>query len=199
MTGQDYNFLLRAVDTVVCALKHKDMHTQLHSKRVVNLSHELGLAYGLSESDLKILDIAAYCHDIGKIGIPDDILHKPGKLNLDEWETMKGHSKMGEEIVRHMEVKNSDIISKAVRHHHENIDGSGYPDQLEGHNIPIFSRIISIVDSYDAITVNRPYCEKKPHVFAMEIIDQEEGSMFDPDLVVLFKKLIENSEYKSLE
>ena len=197
MTEQEYYYLRRTVDTMDCALKYKDLHTQLHCKRVVNLSQELGLACQLSTSELKILVVAAYCHDIGKIGIPDDILHKPEKLNLNEWETMKKHSEMGEEIVRHMEVNNSDVISKAVRHHHENFDGGGYPDQLEGHNIPIFSRIISIVDSYDAITVIRPYCNKKSHAYAMDIIDQENGLMFDSELVTLFKKLIETSQNRS--
>ncbi|MFT6984623.1 MAG: HD-GYP domain-containing protein (c-di-GMP phosphodiesterase class II) [Psychromonas sp.] len=184
-------------EALTCALKHRDLYTQLHSQRVIALSEALGTACQLSATEIDILKISASLHDIGKIGTPDQILLKAGKLDPEQWLIMKSHSQMGEDIIKKLDIKNTQTIANIVRHHHEHYDGQGYPDQLAGEQIPLLSRIISVADSYDAITESRPYHQAKTHQRAMQILHGEKGTKLDPKLVELFTLLIETSQYKA--
>ncbi|WP_419765039.1 MAG: HD-GYP domain-containing protein [Arcobacter sp.] len=190
------NIICECSKALLLALGQKDEHTQLHSQRVVEISEELGLSIGLNENKIKILRISAAFHDIGKIGIPDKILLKPSSFNDKEWDIMKSHSLKSEELVKNMYFKDSDIIASAVKHHHEYYNGKGYPDNLKGKEIPIYSRIIALADSYDAMASPRPYHGKRNHNEIMSILESEKGIKHDPELYETFKEIIERSSYK---
>ncbi len=193
----EYSLLCKCTYALVVALKERDLHTQIHSESVENISHEIGNACGLSQEDIMCLRVAACFHDIGKIGIPDDILLKPGQLTSSEWEIMKSHSEKSENIVRQLQLKHCHVIAQAVRHHHEYYNGNGYPDGLSGNDIPYLSRIIAVVDSYDAMTRPRPYHQVRTHKKAIDIIFEEEGSKFEPYIVRIFENTIRFSSYKA--
>jgi HD-GYP domain-containing protein (c-di-GMP phosphodiesterase class II) len=179
------------------ALGFRDLLTQLHSERVRALSVELGARCGLPTKDMNALSIAASFHDIGKIGIPDAILLKPSKLDDAEWETMKKHSEIGETIIAATELAGSQQAALLIRHHHEHFDGKGYPDGLSGQDIPICSRIIAIVDSYDAMAVTRAYHSARTHPQVMTILREETGSKHDPELMRAYCELIEVSTLRA--
>lgn len=183
--------------TLSIALGHRDEHTSLHSNRVVRLSAELGRHIGLSETELELLALAAQFHDLGKIGIPDKILLKPAAFEQDEWACMKQHAIIGERIILAIEGEMTPIVAKAVRHHHEHFNGSGYPDKLLGTEIPLYSRIISVTDSYDAMVASRPYHRARLHQEVMDILTSESGSKHDPDLFHAFTAVIEQSEMRA--
>lgn len=193
----DNNQLYFGTEALICALKYRDAHTQLHTQRVIYLSEALGIACQLSAPEIDMLKISASLHDIGKIGIPDEILLKPGKFDPQQWKIMQSHSQKGEDIIKTLGLKDSPAIANIVRHHHEHYNGQGYPDQLAGEQIPILSRIISVADSYDAITESRSYHQAKTHQQAMQILQGEKGTKHDPKLVELFALLIETSQYKA--
>lgn len=193
----DYEALCNCAGALMCALKHKDIYTQLHSERIVALSEKIGRACKLEETEISMLKVSACFHDIGKIGISDEILLKQAKLNPEEWVLMKTHSEKGEDIVNKLEMSNCSVIAGAVRHHHEYFNGSGYPDQLSGEKIPILSRIISVADSYDAMTQTRPYHKSIPHQQTMEILFEEKGYKSDPYVANKFEAIIKNSSYKA--
>jgi len=195
VTKLDYVALNACSKALVCALKHRDSHTQLHSQRVIDLSECLGKACGLYDMDIGILKMAACFHDIGKIGIPDEILLKAGKLDSEEWDVMKTHSENGEDIVRGLEMEGCNIISLAVRHHHEHYNGCGYPDQISGDEIPIFSRIISVADSFDAMAETRPYHKARAHQQVMDIMSVENGIKFDPYVFNKLQSIVKESQY----
>ena len=179
------------------ALGYRDRLTQLHSERVLGLSSELGMCCGLTSHELDILKIAASFHDIGKIGIPDHILLKPTHFDEHEWEHMKKHSEIGEQIMAATELEGSQQASLAIRHHHEHFDGRGYPDGLAGEHIPLSARIISLADSYDAMAVTRSYHHAKSHQEIMSIMHKETGEKHDPELMRAFCGIIESSKFKA--
>ncbi|MFA7292786.1 MAG: HD domain-containing phosphohydrolase [Rhodocyclaceae bacterium] len=176
---------------LIAALDERDGHTREHCDRVVVLATILGVECGLMQKELQLLEFAAAMHDIGKIGIPDHILLKPSGFSPEEWECMKSHTIRGERIVRSMQIEGMDAVATAVRHHHEYFDGSGYPDRLAGEDIPLMSRIVSIVDSYDAMSKTRPYHPPRTHTQVMDILDDEEGGKHDPTLLSLFRRRTE--------
>lgn len=179
------------------ALGYRDLLTRLHSERVRQLAEAIGVARGLSDGELNALKIAASFHDIGKIGIPDQILLKPAGLDEAEREIMKKHAEIGEKIMASTELDGSRQAALAIRHHHEQFDGLGYPDGLAGKNIPICSRIISVADCYDAMAVTRSYHDAKPHGEIMAVLRQETGSKHDPELMPIFCAIIESSGLKA--
>ncbi len=179
------------------ALGERDPETRLHSDRVIGLSRELGAHIELSSAELEILGLAACLHDIGKIGIPDRILLKPGCFAPDERETMRSHALIGERIVKSIDDERSGMLSGIVRHHHENYDGSGYPDGLRGTDIPLFARIISLADNYDAMATTRPYHPGRPHREIIDILAGSDGEKFDPDLLHAFCHIIERSPLRT--
>jgi HD-GYP domain-containing protein (c-di-GMP phosphodiesterase class II) len=182
---------IRAIDT---ALDERDQYTRNHSRRLVIFTSKTAKLCGLDEHDLELLKIAANLHDIGKLGIPDSILLKPAKLEPDEWEIMKTHSAKGERIVRKIKLEGCEEAAKIVRHHHEYFDGNGYPDGLKGEDIPVLSRIISLCDSYDAMTTTRIYSRARSHEKVMEILHEEEGIKSDPYIFRNFLKAVGNGK-----
>lgn len=181
---------------LICALKYRDENTLLHSERVTALALDIGKQCDLSSLEIDTLMIAASLHDIGKIGIADNILLKPGKFNHAEWEEMKSHSEKGQAIIDNLSFPGQNIVAKVVRHHHENFDGTGYPDNLVGEKIPILSRIISIVDNYDALSEKRTYHGVKRHDEVIGIMMDEAQIKFDPKVFKIFLKVIETSSLK---
>jgi HD-GYP domain-containing protein (c-di-GMP phosphodiesterase class II) len=179
------------------ALRQRDGNTGAHSKRTSALAVELGRAAALSSSTLATLGLAAQLHDIGKIGIPDAVLLKPGRLEPDELEIMKTHPRRGYEILLAVPDEGIAVIAEPVLHHHEQFAGGGYPDRLKGEEIPLLSRIIAIADSYDAMATDRPYHRAKSHGEIMRILFDVNGDKYDPHLVGKFAALIESSRHRS--
>lgn len=196
MTDHTHRALIQFASALSAALQERDAYTRLHSERVMNLSHELGLRIGLSSSELGFLRAASALHDIGKIGIPDHVLLKPGKLELDERQVMQTHSERGAHIVLALDRDGADVVANVIKHHHESFDGSGYPDGLAGENIPILARIITLADNYDAMSVRRVYQEPKRHSAIIDEMLSESGHKHDPFLFEHFLKLIEKSSYR---
>ena len=177
-------------ETVIFALAKavdaKDSYTEAHTERVATRARFLGLRAGLGGSDLDDLYRGGMIHDIGKIGVPDAILLKPGPLDPDEMEVMRRHPVIGEEIARPL--RSAAKLLHIIRHHHENFDGTGYPDRLAGDKIPLVARIVSISDAYDAMVSDRPYRRGMGHAKAVAILEMGAGTQWDPVLVPLFIK-----------
>jgi HD-GYP domain-containing protein (c-di-GMP phosphodiesterase class II) len=185
--------LYRYTKGLSVALGYRDLMTRLHSERVRDLSVMIGSRYGLNNREVSALRIGSSFHDIGKIGIPDSILLKPSMLNEAEWEVMKRHSEIGENIMLSTGLEGSRQTALIIRYHHEYYDGGGYPDGLSGESIPICSRIISIADSYDAMAVTRHYRQARNHREIMEVLCDESGKKFDPQLMDIFCEIIDQS------
>lgn len=183
--------------SLTVALGERDPHTRIHCERVVQLAEELGRHIELSTAEIELLTLGAQFHDIGKIGIPDNILRKPAPFENDEWECMKQHPLIGERIILAIGAERSAELGRIVRHHHENFDGSGYPDQLKNTDIPLLSRIISLTDNYDAMATSRPYHKARRHRAVMDILTSEARTKHDPDLLHAFCAVIEKSEMRT--
>lgn len=180
-------------EALYIALDERDGHTRLHSDRVVALAVQLGVACGIAEDELQVLRVSAQFHDIGKIGIPDHILLKPASLSGAEWEIMKTHAVLGERIFRAADHPHATAIAAVIRHHHEHFDGRGYPDGLKGNRIPFLSRLIAIVDGYEAMGATRQYHTPRNHIQIMEMLETEKGNKYDPDIFLEFAKLFEQA------
>lgn len=172
-------------------LAERDPHTEEHSNSLQNLAVSLGQEIGLSESKLKDLRLLALLHDIGKIGIPDSILYKPGKLSPEEWEKMKEHSEIGYRIAREYD-RGLPAIAEEILSHHEWWNGKGYPRGLKGEKIPLLARIISIVDAYNVMLSDRPYKKAMSKQEAIEEVKRCAGTQFDPYLAKRFLKIVRN-------
>lgn len=181
--------LLQNVINLVRVIEAKDKYTAGHSTRVAEYAEKVARKIRLSEFEIESLKNAAYLHDIGKIRTDLSILKKPKKLRLDEWDQIKEHPTIGYEIVSDMALQKS--VSLAILYHHEKYDGSGYPGKLEKDNIPLFARILCVVDSFDAMVTTREY----KRTFTMEEAAQElrkgAGTHFDPQIVNIFCKILE--------
>lgn len=175
------------------AMHARDAATGRHCHRVVALSVALAHACGLNEDERETVAVAARLHDLGKIGTPDRVLFSPRRLEKEDWEIMKAHAAVGADIILHSDMPQRERIAQAVRHHHEHFDGSGYPDGLAGHAIPLSARIISLADSYDALGDARPYHPARTHVEIMRILNLEAGAKCDPDLLRVFENMIRHS------
>ncbi|AOW78787.1 two-component system response regulator [Colwellia sp. PAMC 20917] len=172
------------------AAEYKDNETGLHVIRMSHYSKLIAMAAGLDEFTQETLLNAAPMHDIGKIGIPDHILLKPGKLDAKEWAIMKTHANIGADIIGE---NDSPLLSMALSialTHHEKWDGSGYPNHLKGQEIPLVGRIVAIADVFDALTSERPYKEAWPVEKAIAHMNSVSGSHFDPDLIKLFNVVL---------
>jgi putative nucleotidyltransferase with HDIG domain len=176
---------LSTVETLATAIDAKDEVTHGHIRRVqvaaVALAREIGIT---DEPTLQAIEAAALLHDTGKIAVPEHILNKPGKLTAAEFEKMKLHAPIGAEILSSIEFPYP--VVPIVRHHHENWDGTGYPDRIVGPEIPIGARILSVVDCYDALTSDRPYRRRMTDEAAVAILMERRGTMYDPAVVDTF-------------
>lgn len=184
--------LLRSLGNAVAK---RDSDTDAHNYRVTLYAAALAQTMNWPKREIAVLIPGALLHDVGKIGIPDHILLKPGKLTDGEFEIMKTHPLLGLEIVA-----GDDWLSAAapvIRHHHERFDGSGYPDRLKGTEIPIGARLFAVVDVFDALVSQRPYKGSMPLTDALAYIDANSGRLFDPDVVTAFKRIAAQS-YKDI-
>ncbi len=169
---------------LMSALDARDRETEGHSTRVSQIARQLGRAMGLSEPHLKSLERGALLHDIGKIGISDAILHKPGPLTDDEWTLMRQHPDIGARIVEGIPFLQETLT--VVRYHQERWDGSGYPVGMSGKDIPLLARIFSVADTFDALTSDRPYRQRLSSEDAIQYIREQSGTLFDPEVVEAF-------------
>lgn len=163
------------------ALDARDQDTEGHSERVSALAEEIGREIGLEETDLRSLRLSALLHDIGKIGVPDAILRKPGPLDEQEWMVIRKHPQIGYDILQNIPFLNPAL--DAILHHHEKYNGKGYPAGISGDAISLPARILAVVDVYDALTSHRPYRPAFPPEKALEMIRDEAGQQFDPEVV----------------
>jgi len=172
------------VSTLIEAIEAKDRYNRGHSRRVAELAVRFAGRLELPPAQRDRLRTAAELHDIGKIGIPEEILNKPGRLTDDEFDVIKAHPVIGEQILRPLDFLSD--VRPVVRHHHERYDGGGYPDGLKGSDIPPLAAVLSIVDAYDALTSDRPYRAGLPDDRARKILREGAGTQWDPDLVRAF-------------
>ncbi|MDU9400388.1 two-component system response regulator [Pseudomonas sp. zfem003] len=177
---------LEIVQRLGLAAEYKDNETGLHVIRMSHYSRILARALGWSEADCDDLLNAAPMHDVGKIGIPDAVLRKPGKLDADEWAVMRQHVSIGAKIIGEHPSGLLRMAQRIALTHHEKWDGSGYPNGLAGEGIPIEGRIVAIADVFDALTSERPYKQAWPVEEAVAFLREQSGQHFDPDLVELF-------------
>lgn len=177
---------LQIVQRLGMASEYKDNETGMHVIRMSHYSQTLALAFGFSSEQAEEILNAAPMHDVGKIGIPDFIIQKPGKLSPEEWEIMKRHPEIGAEIIGDHHSTLLKLARSIAITHHEKFDGTGYPYQLKGENIPLEGRIIAIADVFDALTTVRPYKKAWEVDAAIEFLKQESGKHFDPVLVQKF-------------
>ena len=176
------------IDTFRTILVIRDPHTEKHAERLQDLAEALGKSIELSGFKLKRLRLLALLHDIGKIGTPDNILFKPDKLTEEEWEIMKKHTENGYKMANN--IPQLVPLARGTLHHHERWDGTGYPKGLKGEEIPVLSRIISIVDAYDVMLTERPYKKVMTEEEAIKELKRCAGTQFDPELVEKFLKIL---------
>ncbi len=177
---------LEIVQRLGLAAEYKDNETGLHVIRMSHFSRILGIAAGMNEVEADDLLHAAPMHDVGKIGIPDRILQKPGPLDPDEWKIMQSHVTIGAEIIGEHDGGMLALASQIALTHHEKYDGSGYPNGLRGDAIPLVGRIVAIADVFDALTSKRPYKKAWTEQEALDFLREQKGRHFDPGLVDLF-------------
>ncbi|MFQ5584275.1 MAG: HD-GYP domain-containing protein [Calditrichia bacterium] len=185
------DLLLKSLNALMRALDAKDPYTSGHSQRVVQLAMLMAQELELPEDERYLLQLAAFLHDIGKIGMPDSILHKADSLEDYELRKAKKHPVIGSQIIG--EIEEFSEVASIVRHHHERYDGSGYPDGLKGEAIPFFSRILAILDAYEALISGRSYQKARNREDALKEIEANANSQFDPYLVEIFIRVIQKN------
>jgi HD-GYP domain-containing protein (c-di-GMP phosphodiesterase class II) len=188
--------LLSARTSLICAMNQlldlKDLNTGVHSTRLAEWAVRIGRELGLDDAYLQDLEVAAILHDIGKIGIPDSILRKPAALTAEERALMQKHAEYGWAVLR--VVPGFERASLLVLHHHEAYDGTGYPAGLRGEEIPMGSRIVSVIDSFDAMVSSRPYRKGLPLEEAVRRLQAGMGTQFDPVVAPRFIQMASSAE-----
>ena len=180
---------LESIQTLRYTVEAKDSYTRGHSDRVSEFSVLIGKHLGLSEDDLRILRIGGLFHDIGKIGVPDSVLLKEGKLTDEEYSEIKKHPSIGKQILSNATIFKEMI--PIVYYHHEKYNGTGYPEGLKGNDIPYFARITAVADTFDAMTSNRSYRNALPLNVVRAEIEKCSGTQFDPDIAKVFLDIID--------
>ena len=188
---------LECIETLRYTVEAKDTYTRGHSDRVSNFSVLIGKHLGLSDKDLRLLEIGGLFHDIGKIGVPDNILQKNDKLTDDEYSEIKNHPSIGAHILSTATIF-QDIIP-IVKHHHEKYDGNGYPSRLKGEEIPYLARITAIADSFDAMTSRRVYRNSLPIDVVISEFEKNKGIQFDPNITDVFLNILRNNPEEIIE
>jgi PAS domain S-box-containing protein len=179
----------KTIEGWVLALDLRDRETEGHTQRVTEMTVRLARNLGCSDEEILHIRRGALLHDIGKMGIPDEILQKPGPLTEQEWEVMRRHPQYAYQMLSPISYLNHALI--IPYYHHERWDGSGYPHGLKGEEIPLFARLFSIVDVWDALSSDRPYRKRLPPKEVIEYLQQESGKLFDPAVVATFLSMIE--------
>ncbi|MEW6081480.1 MAG: HD-GYP domain-containing protein [Bacillota bacterium] len=183
--------------SLTLSIDTRDLHTRYHSDRVARYAMVLGKALGLSDREVSLLGWAGLMHDVGKVGVSEHILGKPGRLNAEEKILMQQHPVFSARIIEPVEFL-SDIVD-GVLHHHERMNGSGYPDSLKGDEIPWISRIVAVADVYEALTADRPYREAWPKERAAAYIIEHSGSLFEPHVVEAFRDVYRSFPASTVE
>jgi putative nucleotidyltransferase with HDIG domain len=178
---------IESTKALVKAIEAKDPFTKEHSRKVATIAAELARHIGIGEEQVGVIQNAAILHDVGKIGIPEEILLKPAELTTEEFSYMKKHPVIGANIVGQTRFLEEEL--PVIRHHHEDFDGKGYPSGLRGAAIPLAARIVRIADTFDAMTTDRAYRKKTSVDMALEEIRRCSGKEFDPDLVTHFSEI----------
>lgn len=191
-TEDEHRDIITTIKTLISVINAKDKYTYGHVERVVIYSRLLADKLELNEKNKKELIYGAYMHDIGKINIPKEILNKNMPLTTEEWEIMKQHSENGVEIIKSVESLKE--IAPLILHHHERYDGTGYPDNLKGNDIPYLVRILTVADCFDAMTSSRPYNKRKTYKEAIDELKRCSGTQFDKDIVDAFVQVIMESK-----
>jgi HD-GYP domain-containing protein (c-di-GMP phosphodiesterase class II) len=175
-------------NSLICSMNQlldlKDLGTGVHSTRLAEWAIRVAQEMGIEESGLHDIEVAALLHDIGKIGVPDSILNKPGRLDEDEYALMKKHPEYGWAVLRIL--PGLELASLYILHHHERLDGKGYPGGLQGTEIPIGARIVCVIDAFDAMVSSRPYRRGLPQEEAIRRLNESSGTQFDPLVVQAF-------------
>ncbi len=174
----------RVMAALARAVEAKDSYTEMHTERVATSARHLARSAGVPEGELDDIFLGGLIHDIGKIGVPDSLLGKPGPLTMRELSVMRSHVVIGEEIVGPL--RSAAGVLPIIRHHHERWDGTGYPDHLTGDGIPLPARIVAVCDAFDAMVSNRPYRPSLGKERALEILRAGAGTQWDPEIVALF-------------
>ena len=180
-----------AMEALAVALLERDRYTGEHSKALIEMAGVVARELGLTGTEVERVKSAALLHDIGKVAIPDEVLHKPGPLSAEEWKLMRQHPVIGERILRVL--PGLGAVARIVRHEHERWDGAGYPDGLTGEQIPLGSRVILAADTYHAITSDRPYRRARSHQHAIDELVRCTGSQFDPGVTEILIVYLEHS------
>ena len=183
LIGELERLFVGMVETLVATVEAKDIYTYGHSARVSKLARQMAGRMGFTEEQQEEIKVAGLLHDIGKIGIPEAILSKPGRLTDEEWGYVRSHPQIGDSILAQIGSERLASIRLVVRHHHEKLDGTGYPDGLKGDDVPIGARLLAVADAYDAMTSNRPYRTPFSSEAAIEELLKNAGTQFDPDAV----------------
>jgi len=179
-----YNNLINTLKSLVMSIEARDSYTKQHSERVTSISLQIAEVMNLGEDEKDAIRFGGYLHDIGKIGVRDTVLLKPGRLTPEEVSEIRMHPVIGDNIIK--PIKFFPRERELVLHHHENFDGSGYPDGLAGEEIPLIVRILTVADTYDAMTSSRPYRKARSHDFAIEELRRCSNSQFDSEVVRAF-------------
>jgi putative two-component system response regulator len=191
--NEDLDHAEQVLFSIACTVESRDPNTGDHCGRLVERGKQFGEFLGLSRNEIRDLMWGGYLHDIGKVGIPDSVLLKPGKLTPEEWAIMQQHVLIGEQICKPLRTMQG--VVPIIRHHHERWDGSGYPDNLVKDQIPYLAQIFQLIDIYDALTSERPYKRAFSALEALEIIDQETANGWrSPVLVEKFRAFITQTE-----
>jgi len=185
----------KTFEKISLLLDERDHYTAVHSTEVADLAVKIAQEMGLSQGEIEKVDIAARVHDIGKIAVPDSILLKPGPLNAEEWAVMKRHPVISAELIEGLEIYKP--VANAVRHEHERWNGSGYPDGLEGDQIPLIARIIAAADIYNALSTDRPYRKAFSHEKTIEMIKEMKSADLDPVVADALLRVLDSLENKS--
>ena len=195
-TKENEKLSMRVVQTLAEAIDAKDRYTNGHSTRVAEYSREIARRYGYTTKQQEDIYMMGLLHDIGKIGIPDSVINKPGKLTPEEYEMIKTHCRVGARILR--KIEEMPKLVEGARWHHERYDGKGYPDGLIGESIPEEARIIAVADAYDAMSSRRSYRDILPQEKVISEIENGKGSQFDPAFAEIMLAMIEEDpEYKN--
>ncbi len=181
------NSFFQAITALAHALEAKDRYTSGHSQRVAELSVAISNKMGLSQESTEKIRMAGLVHDIGKIGVNDSVLNKPTRLTHEELRQVRRHPEIGEHILAPI-VNDSETL-KLVRNHHENCDGTGYPDRLTDSQIPLGTKILAVADAYDAMTSERPYRKAMSNKVAFAELERKKGTQFDPEVVAVLYSL----------
>ncbi len=185
---------LKTVRGFALAVEAKDQYTHGHSENVMKYTIVLAHELGLTQQEIEQIKYAGLLHDVGKIGVKETILNKPGRLTPEEFEEIKRHPELGARIISDVPFLKS--LVPMVRHHHEFFGGGGYPDGIAGEQIPFGARILTVADAFEAMTSDRPYRKSMALERAIEILESEKGRQFDPDIVTAFLKILQQGEHR---